>query len=254
MGGSSATLAQPLGSTYDQGVASNLQLGNGVTNALISSPSELRTSNIDYLQKTADREATINALKSKQLDRVVNPNVAATREELNRQVNQDLSGGPSTQLSNIWLKQGLQNAIATGAQTDSGFARSALADNTRSDYMTERARLQDRAAGNVAANPELQSGVNPGDLASSITQANSDNANARDAYKSNVLGSLGNNATNSMNAFQQAMQTESTRRSGNASAANTMAGARMSMIGSIIGGGLGAAGGLGGGYMSGLRK
>lgn len=253
MGGSSATLAKPI-KGYDGNMASALNLGTGVTNATIASPSELRTSDIGYLQKTADREAIINGLKSKELDRLLNPDVSATRDTLNGQIRQDLEGGPSTELSNIWLKQGLQDVIATGVDTGSGFARSALADKTRSDYMAERGRLQDRAAANVATNPMAQSGVNPGDLASNIAQVNADNANARDAYKSTVLSSLGNQAGNAMGAFQQAMQAESARRSENAAAANSMAGARMAMIGSIVGGGLSAAGSMGGGYLGGGRK
>lgn len=230
MGGSAsaqATYAQPIGEDYAKGMGNALALGNGVVNYAVANSPELRKAEIDRLQTMAPREALINALKSSELESTLTPDVARVRKGLSKQMADDLEGGPSNQLSNIWLKQGLSDAVATGARTDSGFARSALADSTRRDYLQDRRTLQDRSASFLSANPMPVAGLDPGSIASIMTQTNSDNANARDAYKSQVLGALGNQASNVSNAFQQAMQMEAQRRAYNAQAANSMTAANM---------------------------
>jgi hypothetical protein len=256
MGGSASaqpTYAQPMGAEYAMGMSNALGLSNKVVDYAVASKPELREAEVDRLQTMAPREALINALKSAELERTLTPDVAKVRTGLSKQMADDLEGGPSTNLSNMWLKQGLSDVIATGAKSDSGFARSALADSTRSDYIKNRQSLQDRASAFLAANPLPTAGLDPGAIASIMTQTNADNANARDAYKSAVLGALGNQASNVSNAFQQAMQMEAQRRAYNAQAANQMAAANMqaksSNFGSWMGlggAGLGAAAGIGG--------
>jgi hypothetical protein len=251
MGGSASatpTYAQPMGAEYAQGMGSALALNNGVANAAIAMPSELRQAEVDRLQTMAPREALINALKSAELERTVTPDVAKTRAGLSAQMSQDLEGGPSTALSNLWLKQGLTDALATGARSDSGFARSALADNTRASYIQDRQNLQDRAGRFLTANPMPVAGLDPGAIATTMTGVNSANANARDAYKTQVLNILGNNAANVSNAFQQAMQMEAARRANDAQSMNAMTSANMQAASSrqaailgAIGSGLGSA-------------
>lgn len=254
MGGSASstpTYAQPLGADYAAGMGSALSLGNGVGNAAVSMSPELRDVEVNRLQTMAPREALINALKSAELERTVTPDVAKVRTGLSSQMAQDLEGGPSAQLSNTWLKQGLADAIATGAKSDSGFARSAIADSTRQSYIQDRRDLQDRSSRFLSANPMPTAGLDPGSIASAMTGMNAANANARDAYKSQVLSILGNNASNVSNAFQQAMQMEAARRSGDAQAANSLAASNMQAASSrqaailgAIGSGLGTAASL----------
>ncbi|MCK9587891.1 MAG: hypothetical protein M0Q93_00845 [Terrimicrobiaceae bacterium] len=244
-GSSSATVAKPI-SGYNQNMFSGLNLSNGVTNAAIASSPELRTADISGLQSMAQRQSLINALNSAQMEKELTPEIANVRGELSKQVETDLTGGPSTALSNLWLKQGLVDQIATGVDTGSGFARSALADDTRADFYDNRDKQQSKAAALLSANPQPVAGLDVGSLAGIQTQAAADNANARDNYKTTVLGFLGNQSSNVMNAFQQAMQMEAARRSGNAAAANAAAGAGSAQSGQLMGAGIGAAGAIAG--------
>jgi len=234
-------------------MGSALSLGNGVANAAIAMPAEVRQAEVDRLQTMAPREAVINALKSAEMEKLLTPEVAGVRVNLAKQAAQDFSAGPSKELSNLWLKQGLADAIATGAKSDSGFARSAIADSTRASYLQDRREQQDRAARFLSANPMPAAGLDPGSIASAMTGVNTANANARDAYKAQVLNILGNNAANVTNAFQQAMQMEAARRSGDAQAMNAMASANMQSASSrqaailgAIGSGIGTAANIAG--------
>ena len=242
-------MAKPIAG-YDQGVFGGLNLSSGVTNAAIMSAPELRTADISGLQKMAQNESLINALNSAKMERDLTPDIANARGELSKQVSSDLVGGPSTQLSNQWLKQGLMDQIGTGTDTGGGFARSALADSTRQDYYANRDLQQNKAAALLQANPQPTAGLDVGSLAGIVTQTKADNANALDNYKSQVLGFLGNQSSNVMNAFQQAMQMEAARRGMNASAANSMSASNAAQRGQIAGSIIGAVGNIGGGLMS----
>lgn len=245
MGGSNpATTKMPSG--YSSNLMRSLRLGNGLTSAAIASTPELRTFDINGLQTMARREALINAIESKKLEETVSPDVARTRVELSKQIADDLEGGPSVELSNMWLKQGLADAIATGADTGSGFARSAIADSTRSDFIADRDRVQGKAGALLAANPQPEAGIDPGALASMDVQTKSDNANARDAWKTSVLAALGNQAGNATNAMQQYYQMVSGVEGQNAQAKNAASGSNSALWGNLAGAGIGAGAALGG--------
>ena len=241
-------MAKPI-EGYSTGLSSALASGSKLTDTVLSTPPETRSVDLDYLQQMARREALINALESRGIERQVSPELAAAREELPRQINAELQGGPSTTLSNIWTKAGLVDAVATGVNTGSGFARSALADSTRRDFILDRDRVQGKAASLLAANPAPVAGLDPGSMASAITQTQSDNANARDLYKTSVLSALSNNSNNVFNAFQQSAQLEAARRSGNAQAANAVAGANAASSGATTGSLIGAGGAVAGGLL-----
>lgn len=240
---------------YNTGIQGSLGLGRGVVDAAVGTPPELRTADIPYLQEMAKREATINALNSIELEKMLSPETARMRDVLPKQLSEDVSGEPDTRLSNMWLKQGLQDVLATGARLDSGFARSALADKTREDYFANRMALQDRVAAYLSANPMPVAGLDVGSLAGVISQAKADNANARDMYKQQVLGYLGAQAGNVTNAFNQAAQMEAARRAQNASmynqaaamnaqARNMASAAGASNSNALLGAGIGAGGAI----------
>jgi hypothetical protein len=242
---------------YNPGLQGALGLGRGVVDAAVGTSPELRTADIPYLQEMAKREALINALSSMELEKTLSPETAKMRNVLPKQLSEDVSGEPDTRLSNMWLKQGLQDVLATGARLDSGFARSALADKTREDYFANRMALQDRVAAYLTANPMPVAGLDVGSLAGVISQTKADNANARDAYKQQVLGYLGSQAGNVTNAFNQAAQMESARRAQNASmynqsaamtaqARNAASAARSANQSGLMGAGLGAGGAIAG--------
>jgi hypothetical protein len=136
--------------------------------------------------------------------------------------------------------------VGTGARTESGFARSALADRSRRDYFANRQGLQDRVAAYLQANPMPVAGIDPGSLAGIVSQVSADNINLRNAYQQQVLGYLGAQAQNASNAFQQQSQMEMARRSQNAAAANAASAAAASNQASLMGAGIGAGGQLAG--------
>lgn len=256
-GGGSAPSVRPVIADpipgYDAGMMGALGMGRGVVDAAIRATPELRTADIDALQKMANREALINALKSAEMEKFLTPEVARMRELYDKQMLEDFEGGPSKELSNLWLKQGISDIVATGANLGSGFARSALADKTRRDYFANRMMQQDRTANYLAGNPMPIAGLDVGGLAGMSQQAKNENAAARDAYQSQVLGFLGAQAGNVTNAFQQWSQMEAARRAQNAQAINQAnainaqnAAAASGNSSAMWGAGLGAAGAIGG--------
>lgn len=247
MGGGTPSVKTDKGNPmYTPTMISALGLGSGLTDIAIKMRPELREQRVDELQKAAAREAEINALKSRGMEERLDPRLAAIRKGLTRQTAEDLEGGPSKELSNMWLKQGLADVISTGANLRSGFARSALADKTREDYYINRAAAQDRAARLLAANPMQLAGLDPGAIASYKAQIDAENANARDAYRTQNLGLMGNQAQNVMGAFQQFGQMDAQRRAQNIQAKNAAAAQGSGNQTALMGAGIGAAGALAG--------
>jgi hypothetical protein len=254
--------AQPIAG-YDAGIQGMISLGRGLTEAAVGATPETMRADIPYLQETARREATINALNAAALERQLTPETSRMRANLSKQLEEDFAGGPSQELSNLWLRQGLADVISTGASSESGFARSALADKTRQDYYDNRQGLQDRVAAYLAANPMPVAGIDPGSLAGIISQVSADNINLRNAYQQQVLGYLGAQAQNASNAFQQQTQMEAARRasdiasynqaqSQNAAARNAASAAAASNQASLFGAGIGAGGAIAGAGISAL--
>ena len=247
MGGGTPAVKTDRGNPmYSQGMISGLGLGSGITDMAIRMAPEIRERQVDTMQRGAAREAEINALKSRALEERMDPRLAEVRRGLTRQTAEDLEGGPSKELSNMWLKQGLSDVISTGANLRSGFARSALADRSREDYYANRAASQDRAARLLSNNPMAMAGLDPGQLASYESQLAAENANARDAYRAQNLNLMGNQAQNTMNAYQQFGQMDAQRRSQNLQAKNSAAVAGEGNKTALMGAGIGAAGALAG--------
>lgn len=245
---------------YNPALTQSLASSNRVAEYAAQVTPEVRSADIDEMQRMARREATINALNSRSLEEQLSPGVAQSRRILERQVLEDAEGGPSRELSNLWLKQGLDDVIATGSRLDSGFARSALADKTRIDYYNNRARIQDRLAAYLQANPQPIAGLDIGSIAGMMQRAKSDNIAAREAYGQQVLGYMGAQAANVHNALQQSAQMEAARRANNAqavnsanfqnaAAANTAAGIGSSNSGAMTGALIGAGGAIAGGLI-----
>jgi len=247
MGGGSPSVqyAQPL-EGYEAGMRGQIALGRSLAQTAARTSPELMRANIPYLQETARREAIINAMNTAALEREMTPETARMRTGLRQQLEEDFAGGPSRELSNLWLRQGLSDVVGTGARTESGFARSALADRSRRDYFANRQALQDRVASYLQANPMPVAGIDPGSLAGIISQTTADNVNLRNAYQQQVLGYLGAQAQNVSNAFQQQSQMEMARRSQNAATANAAAAAGASNQSGLMGAGIGAGGAIAG--------
>lgn len=247
MGGSSPAVARA-NPGYERNLFRAMRLSSGNTNALINSPPEMRSVDIRALQNMARDEALINAINSRNVEGRVAPDVLKIRDELPRQISADLEGGPSQRLSNQWLKQGITDAIATGAATDSGFARSAVADSTRQSYFADRDRQQAKAAALLGDNPAPVAGLDPGALATAVQTARTANADSRDAWKMAIANSRSGDAANWVGALQQGGQMSAARATDLASATNAARAGNQAFWGNMIGSGMQAAGSIGGAY------
>jgi hypothetical protein len=233
---------------YERNLFRAMRLSSGNTNALINSPPEMRAVDIRALQNMARDESLINALNSREVEGRVAPDILRVRDELPRQIAADLEGGPSQRLSNQWLRQGLTDAIATGAMTDSGFARSAIADNTRQSFFADRDRQQAKAAALLSDNPAPIAGLDPGALATATQTAKTANADARDAWKMAIMNSRAGDASNWIGALQQGGQMAAARATDLASATNAARAGNQAFWGQMIGSGMQAAGSVAGAY------
>jgi len=167
----------------------------------------LATSNLPQLQRVSNLVAEANARKSNQIERATNPTVARARELLGDRVLEDASEGPNQALSNLWTRMGLADSIATGADTGSGFARSALADATRSDYIADRDRRTAELSGYVGDNPRPTAGVDPSSAVTRFAGAIDTNRTNRDAYAQQQLGLEQGGISDLSNLLQELMQT-----------------------------------------------
>lgn len=245
MGGSASPAASapsggPVVSRPDQRYFSNalsgLKVSSSLNNTAALSAPELKTVDVRALQDMASKEALINALKSKEVESTVSPDTAAIREELPRQIRMNLEGGPDQRLSNQWLRQGLSDVIATGADTGSGFARSALVDSTRRDYYDEQTRQQQKAGAWLSDNPSPVAGLDPGMLASATQTAKGANSDARDYWRQAVLLSGQTSNDDMMNLLQQNEQMWGGYTGNLASATNAARGAKKSFWGNALSG------------------
>lgn len=233
---SSAPVVARPDSRYFSNALAGLKASSNLTSSLATSAPELRTVDVRALQEMARKEALINALNSSAVEEQISPDTAAIRKELPRQIRTNLEGGPDQRLSNQWLRQGLSDVIATGADTGSGFARSALADSTRRDYYDEQTRQQQKAAGWLSANPSPVAGLDPGMLASATQTAKGSNADARDYWRNAVLASGSAGTDDLMNLLQQNEQLWGGYRGNLASATNAARGAGKSFWGNTLSG------------------
>jgi len=273
MGGSSSpassSAASPVivkpDSNYFSSLMSGLKVSSNLPGQIAASAPELRTVDVRALQDMAKKEALINALSSKEVEARVSPNTAAIREILPAQIRGNLEGGPDQKLSNLWLRSGLSDVLATGAKDDSGFARSALVDSTRRDYYDEQTKQQAKAAALLAANPAPVAGLDPGNLTSAVQTAQGANADARDYWRTAVLSAGQQGNSDLMSALQQNEQlwgnyknnlatvTNSARASGKSFWGNALSGAASgaaagtmvspgwgTLIGGVAGGAAGA--------------
>jgi hypothetical protein len=120
-----------------------------------------RTADLPALRDTSTRASTLNALESDNFNRRFNPEGEKARELLSSRVLADAEEGPNQDLSNLWKTMGLEESIATGANLDGGFARSALVDSTRRNYTADRDRRTAALAGLAEANPYQTIGLAP---------------------------------------------------------------------------------------------
>lgn len=195
---------------------------------MADSPPEVRIADIPGLQGIVAREAEINALKSRALDEKLNPEVAQARQLAKERILADASEGPNKELSNIWTKLALSDAIATGAGTDGGFARSAIADSTRRDYIGDRDRRTDRLLMLAEANPEIVAGLDPSVLAGMQASAREANSTNREAYQLNNRMATSQRVSDLNSQFQQMLQAYAQQSQFDTAQRNALAQARLS--------------------------
>lgn len=146
---------------------------------------------IERLKAEATQQAIQNATQSLALERQLQPNIAATREELSRQINADLKLGGQ-------LPADVQNRVTQSARTigaRSGVGSGGTVPLTASLLglsSIDLANQRRAAAGNLlGANPLPTAGLDPGAIAS-LEVANNAANNQFNLEKAGVASSLAN--------------------------------------------------------------
>jgi len=211
-------ITRPTTSAIDYGswvakIGDLLNLYNDSVSHGVTSPPEQQKANLPFLRRTANATDTLNELQSQQFDKTYNPQGYAARQAYGQRVLQDADEGPSKDLSNLWTKIGLENSIATGANTGSGFARSALADSTRRDYIADRDRRTAALGALADANPMKRTGLDTGAALARVQQTWDTNRTNRDTYAQNNRANEQQGVANLMGVVQGLMQTSAAQKS-----------------------------------------
>jgi hypothetical protein len=229
------------------------------------------------LQTQAAQIAAINAFASKKNEQETNPSVAAIRERLPKMIEEDLSEDAWKKRMQSWAKDaGITLGVKTGLG-DSTVARSALFDASTEEGDRIRKERKAEAAQFLASNPLQNVGLDAGSLLSANQSALQNAMTQRNSFRDAMFGRVGqaNQATSDwLNKMGDTMSraSDSYKQSwdnyaqGMAKAAEQKAAARskmigtvaqiggtalgsmvgMPMLGSVVGGLVGAAAGTGG--------
>lgn len=150
------------------------------------------------MQKDARDQMYQNALFSKDLEQRINPGVSATRENLQKQISDDLSsnGQLDTAAQNSVIRSGLGQSLAagTGTQGANSTGNKSIVNNLLNSTYQRRNQNQEKASQLLGNNQ-----VGPGGLDASSLAALSASA-AQSAYENPY--NLQNNAYNTTAALQ----------------------------------------------------
>lgn len=126
---------------------------------------------IEKLKRDASANAVQNATQSLALERALQPSLASTREQLAKQVSDELAMGgnlPPDVANRVAMNARTINA-RTGSQENAAPVTAQMIGLTSLDLMRQR---QNAAAGLLAANPLQPAGLDPGSLAAAEVAQN----------------------------------------------------------------------------------
>lgn len=196
------------------------------------------------LQTQAAQIAAINAFASKKNEQETNPSVAAIRERLPKMIEEDLSEDAWKKRMQSWAKDaGITLGVKTGLG-DSTVARSALFDASTEEGDRIRKERKAEAAQFLASNPLQNVGLDAGSLLSANQSALQNAMTQRNSFRDAMFGRVGqaNQATSDwLNKMGDTMSraSDSYKQSwdnyaqGMAKAAEQKAAAKSKMIGTV---------------------
>lgn len=143
------------------------------------------------MQTQAAQIAAINAFKNKELEKQINPEVAAVREQLPKMIAEDLKPGTWQKQMDDWAKRtGLIQLLGSGLQ-DSTVGKSALFDRATLEGMQFRRAQEQAAAQLLAANQQPVAGLDPQSVLNMQNAASANAMQQRAAHRDAMLKAAG---------------------------------------------------------------
>lgn len=138
--------------------------------------------------------AAINAFNSRKFEEATNPELARLRQKLPQEIAEDLSGNGWQKQLEQWAKtKGIAQYLGSGLQ-DSTIGRSALFDASTLEGMALKRANQQAAAQLLAANPEVNVGLDAGSILNAEQQAAASGMQQRTGFRDALLGRTGSAA------------------------------------------------------------
>lgn len=162
----------------------------------------------------------LNILRSLAAERETNPNVAIAREELSKQVKDDLTGGTPLALQKDLIKAGLGKVISTGVNEGSSAGNAILQNIFGRGALDYRDRQQAKAAALLNDNPQPVVGIDPGSAATIMVDQNVGNTNQRNAFQERNVARRDSRLADMFNRLQQSKQAAAQQAQNNAAARN----------------------------------
>jgi len=209
------------------------------------------------MQTQAAQIAAINAFKNKELEKQINPEVAAVREQLPKMIAEDLKPGSWQKQMDDWAKRtGLIQMLGSGLQ-DSTVGKSALFDRATLEGMQFRRGQEQAAAQLLSANQQPVAGLDPQSVLNMQNAANANALQQRTAFKDAMLKYAGGEQQSTTDWVNQMMgstnQAVESHRKDWQNYQNSMLKAEQesaNRMNALYGAAIGAAGSAAGGYLS----
>ena len=210
------------------------------------------------MQTQAAQIAAINAFKNKELEKQINPEVAAVREQLPKMIAEDLKPGSWQKQMDDWAKRtGLIQMLGSGLQ-DSTVGKSALFDRATQEGLQFRRAQEQAAAQLLAANQQPVAGLDPQSVLNMQNAANANALQQRTAFKDAMLKYAGGEQQSTtdwvnqmMGSTNQAIEANRKDWQNYQQAMLQGAQAQANSRNALIGAGIGALGTIGGGALAG---
>lgn len=216
---------------------------------VVNTPPVIYTPNLPELNANARDYSEINAENSRDLERRLTPDIAATRDSLSGQIRNDLEGGGQlpAALQEAAVKAGLAGSLASGVGPGSSMGQAQITNVLGKDVINFRNQNQAKAAALLDANPQPAAGLDPGSLTSLKIGADQGRANVLNAKQAQDFNLQGQNISD----INQEMQMQRAIASQQASENARLRAARQGQILGALTSVASSAAGLGGAAMTG---
>jgi hypothetical protein len=195
-------------------------LENTVADIGSSAMPENMNVDIPGINDQIEKFSILNALRSLRAEKETNPEVAAVRENLSKQINQDLSGGTPLEVQKELIKAGLGNVLATGVKTGSSAGNAILQNLFGRGVINYRDRQQQKAAGLLADNEKPIVGIDPSSAGNIMVDQNVANTNQRNQFLERNVARRDSRLADMFNRLQQSKQASAQQAQNNAGARN----------------------------------